>query len=152
MRKRTRRRVLPLVNPIVHAMEGAALTPQAALDHLRLHELESIEAMRVGKGTLKDWNDIKMMHGICETMAKEGIGPEALETCAVLQEELLAMAKRFETMGRFVITARGLQAMRDVYEYHDLQRQSVPRGTYERMILLAHSRMRSRAPGVVEIL
>lgn len=152
MRKRTRRKVYALINPIHYAIEGAAITPDKLLDQLRLGELGSIEAMRVGKATLYDWNLIKAMHGICETLAKEGIGPEALEACAVLQEELIEMARRFEKLGRFTVTARGLQAMRDVYQYHDLQRQSVPRATYDRMIMLATARMKSRAPGVIEIL
>ena len=141
-----------LVNPIQHAMEGAAYTPDKLLNQLRLRELGAIEAMRTGKASLYDWNLIKIMHGLCETLAKEGIGPEALESCAVLQEALIEMARRFEKLGRFTVTARGLQAMRDVYQYHDLQRQSVPRATYDRMIALATARMKSRAPGVIEIL
>lgn len=152
MRKRTKRKVWNLVNPITYAIEGAAITSDKLLDQLRLGELAAIEAMRLGAANLNDWNLIKQMHGICETMAKEGIGPEALEACAVLQDELIAMAKRFERMGRFVVTAKALTAMRDVYEYHDLQRQSVPRATYDRMIQLALARMKSRAPGVVEII
>lgn len=152
MRKRTKRKVWSLVNPIMHAMEGAAITPDNLLNQLRMGELQSIEAMRTGSAGLAHWNTLKQMHGICETMAKEGIGPEALESCAVLQEELIEMARRFEKLGRFVVTARALQAMRDVYDYHDLQRQSIPRATYDRMIALATARMKSRAPGVVELL
>lgn len=152
MRKRTRRKVYALINPIIHAMEGASITPDHLLNQLRFGELGAIEAMRTGNATLHDWNLIKQLHGICETLAKEGIGPEALESCDVLQEELIEMARRFEKLGRFTVTARGLQAMRDVYQYHDLQRQSVPRATYENMIALASARMKSRAPGVVEIL
>lgn len=152
MRKRTKRKVWALVNPIQYAIEGVAYTPDDLLNKLRLGELAAIEAMRVGKASLYDWNLIKQMHGITETMAKEGIGPEALPACAVLQEELIEMAKRFEKMGRFVVTAKALTAMRDVYEFHDLQRQSVPRATYDRMIQLALARMKSRAPGTVEIM
>ena len=152
MRKRTKRKVWSLVNPIIHAAEGASLTPEHLLNPLRMGELQSIEALRTGEGRLEHWNTIKQMHGICETMAKEGIGPEALESCAVLQEELIEMARRFEKLGRFVVTARALQAMRDVYDYHDLQRQSIPRATYDRMIALETARMKSRAPGVVELL
>jgi len=48
-------------------------------------------------------------------------------------------------------TGPGLQAMRDLFEYHDLQRSSISRGEYERHIQSAINAIRSKAPGVVEI-
>ena len=39
MRKKTRRKVWALVNPIQHAIEGAAITPEDKLNQLQLREL-----------------------------------------------------------------------------------------------------------------
>jgi len=46
MRKRTRRKVWSTaINPIMHAVMGAALIPQEELDRLRIRELAAIEAL-----------------------------------------------------------------------------------------------------------
>jgi hypothetical protein len=41
--------------------------------------------------------------------------------------------------------------LRDVYEYHDLQRTSVSRSTYERMIAKTQNYLRSKGRHVIEI-
>lgn len=47
-----------------------------------------------------------------------------------------------------VMSGPGLQALRDLYEYHDLQRQSISRSEYEKWIRTAENRTRSKAPEV----
>jgi hypothetical protein len=49
VRKRTKRKVYNLINPITHAIEGAALLEKHRLDSLRLIELTAIEAFAKGK-------------------------------------------------------------------------------------------------------
>lgn len=151
MRKRTRRQVYPLVNPVQWAIKGASLIPQEELNGLRLRELEAIEAFRNGTATLQDWHDLAALLNLCETMARDGIGAEALPTCLQAQDALIEAAKRFERTGRMGTTGPGLKALRDLYEYHDLQRQSVPRSDYERIIVKATRRVQAKAPGVVVI-
>lgn len=148
MRKRTRRKVWGLVNPVQHAIEGAMITPDSLLITLRLRELQAIEAFRTGTAGLQEWHDINAMHGLCETMAREGIGPEALEACERAEVALIEAARRFEKTGKMGTTGPGLQAFRDVFDFHDLQRKSVARAKYDDMIRLATARIRSRAPGV----
>lgn len=151
MRKRTRRKVWGLLNPIQHAIEGAAIVPAELLAPLRLRELAAIEAFRTGKAGLQEWHDINTMHNLCETMARQGIGPEALEACEQCQEHLIEAARRFEATGKMGTSGPGLQCFRDVFEYHDLQRQSVARATYDQMIRLATARIKSGAPNVVTL-
>lgn len=151
MRKRCNRKVWTKVNPIQHAIEGAALTPQHLLDQLRMRELAAVDAFAKGGAGLQEWKDLTAMLNVCETMARDGVGPEALPTCAKAQAHLIESARRFEITGKMGTTGPGIQSFRALYEYHDLQRQSVSRSEYERSIEKALNRVKSRAPEVVEL-
>ncbi len=149
MRKRTKRKVYALVNPILHAIVGAAPPMQSKLNELRLVELSSIEAFVKGKATLKDWQSMSTLMAVAEVMAKRDIGKaEVLPVCAIVENELIEAAKRFEATGRMGLTGVGLQAIRDLHEYHDLQRSSVTQREYEEAILHTYNRLRSQAPDV----
>ena len=52
MRKVCRRKVYKLLDPIAHAMAGAAITTDDCLDQLKSNEAAAIEAMRTGNATL----------------------------------------------------------------------------------------------------
>ena len=152
MRKRTKRKQQwMLVNPINHALLGAAITQTHLLDKLRLRELAAIEAMSKGMGTIVEWQELADMMNICEVMASEGIGPEALPYCQQAQEALTEAARRYEKTKRMGLSGLGLKAIREVYEYHDLQRSSVPRSVYEQMIVKTRNRIKSKSKEVVEI-
>lgn len=147
-RKHTRRKVYELRDPIAHAITGAAVTDSKLLDGLRLRELSAIESFRTGHATKDDWMAIADLLNICETLARDGIGPEALECCMRAQEALGAAHARYEGSGRLGITGPELQAMRDGYEYHDLQRTSISRARYEQAIRKTADRIRSAHPSV----
>ena len=132
MRKRTKRKVWAKVNPIAYAIEGAAITPSEQLNQLRQKELSAIDALTRGKGSESDFYDILAMMMVCRCMAQAGIGPEALEACDRAEECLIADLARHQATGKVGTTGTGLQAYRDVYEYHDIQRQSVSRSEYEK--------------------
>lgn len=151
MRKRTRRKVYPLVNPIEHAIEGAAITPDSELSYLRLRELAAIEAFRTGAATIQEWSDLGGLLRIAETMARNGIGVEVLSVCMQAQDHLIESAKRYEATGKMGATGPALTCWRDLHEYHDLQRTSVSRGEYERALREATNRLRSRAPEVIHL-
>lgn len=151
MKKRCRRKIWALVDPIQHAKEGACITGAKELTQLRGIELSALEAMCTGKGSVADWQQLVAMLNLCETMARGGIGPEALEHCQVAEREMLAAAKRYEQSKRMVLTGVGINALREVYAYHDLQRISISRGEYDRWIRKTADRIRSKAPGVVEV-
>ena len=116
-----------------------------------MRELAAIEAMSKGMGTTVEWQELADMMNICEVMASNGIGPEALPHCQQAQEALEESARRYEKTKRMGLSGIGLTAIREVYEYHDLQRSSVPRSVYEQMIVKTRNRIRSKAKEVVEI-
>ncbi len=151
MRKRTVRKHYALVNPIEYAIEGAAITHDTDLNKLRMIELQAIEAFRTGKAGLQEWHEINSMMNLAETMAKGGIGVEVESICMQAQAHLIDSAKRYERIGRMGATGPALQCWQDLYEYHDLQRQSVARSVYEEMIRKTTDRLKSKAPGVIEL-
>lgn len=148
MRKRTIRKIWSLVNPIAHAIEGAAMPQGSRLDTLRTRELTSIEAFRTGAATLQEWSDIVAMLNLAEVMAKDGIGPEVLEVCDKVQECMLEAAKRHKATGRMGLTGEGLQAVRELYEFHDLQRTSISLSEYSRLIKKTADKSRNKANDV----
>ena len=151
MKKKTKRQHWKLIDPLRHALLGAAITESRVLDKLRIRELAAIEAMSKGMGTIVEWQELADMMNICEVMASQGIGPEALPHCQQAQQALTEAAKRFEKTKKMGLSGLGLKAIREVYEYHDLQRSSVPRSVYEQMIVKTRNRVRSKSKEVVEI-
>jgi len=149
MRKRKQRKHYLLVNPLMHAIEGAALIPEDALNHLRQGELMSIETFRTGRATVDDWKLISEVCNLAESMALDGIGPEALEAVKRAEAALIDAHERYVRTGKMGTTGLGLAAFRDVYEYHDLQRQSVARSVYERHIQRVFNKIRSKSPDIL---
>ena len=148
MRKQCKRKVYALVNPITHAIEGAAITPEDELRTLRLRELAAIDAFAKGLATEREWQDICAMLNLTEVLARRGVGPEALPYCEALQEHLAEAVTRYRVKNRMGTTGPGLQAMRDVFQFHDLQRQSISRSEYEKAIADAINKIKGRAPEV----
>ena len=152
MRKVCKRKVWSTaINPIAHAMAGAAITDEASLNKLRLGELSALEAMRTGKGTLEDWRLLVDMLNITQTFIRHGIGPEAREDCQKAQESLYNAAKRYEKTKQMGLDGQGIGALQNVHEWHDLQRISVARSVYEDMIEKTRNYIKSKGKEVVEI-
>lgn len=81
-------------------------------------------------------------------MARAGIGPEAMDACKKAQQALIDAGVRFQKTKRMVLDGPGLQALRDLYAYHDLQRLSVSRAELWRQIDRTQKRVKSKAPEV----
>jgi len=152
MKKRCIRKKWALVNVITHAIEGAGICTDKVLQDLRIRELAAIEAFRTGTATLQDWSDIVAMMNVCEHMAGNGVGKEAMPTCEEAHKHLIEAAKRYEKTHRMGTTGPGLQCFRELYEWHDLQRTSISRSEYDRHIAATSNRIRSKAPEVTDIL
>lgn len=150
-RKRCKRKVYPLLNTLAHGIAGAAVADDASLNKLRLCELSAIDAMTKGMGTPHDWRWIADVLNIAETMAKHGIGPEVLEFCEEAQKALLEAKERFDKTGKMGLSGAGIRAVKELWEYHDLQRTSVARSEYERMIQKTINHVRSHGKDVVEV-
>lgn len=142
MRKRTKRKVYALVNPLAHAIEGATITPEAQLNQLRVRELAAIESFTRGVAGEPEWHDLNAMVGICRVMANKGIGPEAIEACDRAEEALRSDWNRYAATGKMGTSGTGLAAYRDAFAFHDLQRQSVSRAEYERHIRAAVNKVK----------
>lgn len=145
-RKQCRRKHYPLVNPIITAIEGAAISADNLLDRLRLVELSALDAFTTGRATVADWKSIADLLNVAETMARYGVGPEVLEACERVQDGLSEARERHERTGRMGLSGPAIQAVRDLIEYHDLQRTSISRGEYERLIQKTRDRIRSAHP------
>ena len=146
MRKKCHRKIWSTsIDAVAHAISGAGVTDQSSLNKLRIRELSAMESMTKGAGTIGDWQSLVDMLNICEMMATHGIGPEALVSCNIAQESLAQAAKRFETIKRMGLNGEGIQAIKEVYEYHDLQRSSISRSKYEQMIQKTRNHLNSRS-------
>lgn len=132
-------------------IEGASYIPEPILNKLRMFELASIDAFTKGQATREDWHNLTDMLNIAEMMANSGVGPEALETILEGQKELFNCAERYKMIGKFGLTGLGIKTIRDCYEYHDLQRQSVSRGEYERFIQRVRHKIQSRSKDVMYV-
>lgn len=148
MKKHCRRKHWNLMNPITLAISGAAITPSDVLDKLRMVELSAIESFSRGMATKADWKALADMLNVCQTMAAGGVGPEALEACERAQDGLAEARQRYERTKRMGLSGPAIQAMRDLHEYHDLQRQSISRGEYERWIEKTRNRILSAHPSL----
>ena len=149
MRNQTKRKFWKLIDPIRHAILGAGITQDHLLDKLRLTELASLDAMTRGLGTLQDWQELTDMMNISEVMALDGVGPEVLPHCQQAQNALEQAALRYQSTMRMGLSGTGINALRDVFEYHDLQRRSISRSEYEKYIIKTRQRIMSRAKEVV---
>lgn len=147
-RKVCRRRHYALVSPIDLAISGATITTEADLDKLRMRELTAIDNFATGKATPDDFRDVADMLNLAQTMGETGIGPEVLPVCTELEAALLLSKTGHDVTGRLDASPAVIALMRDLYEFHDLQRSSVDRSAYERAISQTRNRIRSAHPGV----
>jgi hypothetical protein len=151
MRKQCKRKIWAKVNPIEYAITGAAITAEDKLDKLRMSELSAIESMVRGNATTGDWKVLVDMLNIAETMSSNGIGVEVLEVCRIVQTELEAAARRYEKTRKMGLTGTGIRYIKELYALHDLQRQSISRAEFERMIEKTINYIRSNHHRVVHI-
>ena len=151
MKKRCKRKVWQLVNPIDMAVMGACVSAKKPLDTLRLAELSAIDEMVTGKGTTESFRWICDVINISETLGKMGVGPEALPLCEAAQKAMLEAADRYQKTKRMGLSGEGIKAVKELWEIHDLQRTSVARSVYESAILKTKNTIQSRGKDVVEI-
>lgn len=134
MRKQCRRKVYNLINPVTHAIAGACITPDSVLVPVRAMELSALEEFRKGNATIEDWKILADILNVAETMAQNGIGVEVAEVCERATEALDRARTRHKTHGRIGRAAGEYEILRELYEFHDLQRKSISRSEYEKQI------------------
>ena len=152
MRKRTKRKMWNLIDPIQHALVGAAITHREKLDKLRLLEYSALDAMTKGQGTIQDWRTLVDVLNLSEMMGKGGVGPEVLPICQVAQDSLHKAAMRYQETMQMGLDGVGIQAIRELIEYADLQQGSIPRSEFEKFIIKTRNYIKSHGDKVVEII
>ena len=145
MRKRCIRKVWPtLVDTIKIATHGAAITDDVRLAQVHAYELASLDRLSRGVGTLKCWRDMADVNNVTMTLAGMEVGrAEVLPVCKLVEDELIDAARRYTQTKRMGLTGPGIQHLRDLIEYHDLQRRSIPRSQYEEAIRITAARIAS---------
>ena len=151
MRKKTKRKVWALLDPIAHSIVGASITPRQTLDKLRVTEYAALDAITKGLGTVQDWRTLVDVLNLAEMMGKNGVGPEVLPICEKAQESLHKAAMRYQETMRMGLDGVGIQAIRDLLEYADLQQGSVTRAEFERYVKKTKDYIKSNGNLVVEI-
>jgi len=151
MRKRTIRKQWVLLNPITHAIVGAAITHRERLDKLRMLEYSALDAITRGQGTVTDWRTLVDVLNLAEMMGKNGVGPEVLPICEKAQASLHKAAMRYQETMRMGLDGVGIQAIRELIEYADLQQSSIPRSEFEKYIQKTKNYIKSHGDRVVEI-
>jgi hypothetical protein len=152
MRKKTNRKRWALIDPIAHGITGAGVVSRESLDKLRMAEYAALDAMTKGSGTVDDWHTLVSVMNISEVMGKSGVGPEVLPVCEVVQKSLAKSAERYKKTGKMGLDGIGIQALRDLLEYADLQQSSISRGELEKFIVKTKNYLLSRPKGIVEII
>ena len=152
MRKRTKRKFWALIDPLTHAIVGASITHRDKLDKLRLMEYSALEAMTKGNGTIHDWRTLVDVLNLSETMARNNIGKdEVMPVCQKAQDALHQAAERYQKTMRMGLSGEGIQAVRELLEYADLQQSSISRADFEKYIQKTKDYIRSNGNLVVEI-
>jgi len=152
MRKRTKRKVYALIDSTQHAIIGASITHRDKLDKLRMMEYSALEAMTKGNGTVSDWRTLVDVLNLSETMARHNIGKdEVLPVCQKAQDALHQAAERYQNTMKMGLSGEGIQAVRDLIEYADLQQSSISRSEFERYIQKTINFIKSNNDLVVEI-
>jgi hypothetical protein len=151
MRKRTKRKVWNLIDPITHSIVGAAITQRDKLDKLRLLEYSALDALTKGSGTVQDWRTLVDVLNLSEMMGKNGVGPVVLPICQTAQDSLHKAAMRYQETMRMGLDGQGIQAIRDLIEFADLQQSSISRSEFEKYIQKTKDYIKSHGDRVVEI-
>ena len=152
MRKKTKRKVWALIDPIQHGIIGAAITQRDKLDKLRMLEYSALDAITKGQGTIHDWRSLVDVLNLSETMARAGIGKdEVLPVCEKAQKALHEAALRFQSTKRMGLSGEGIQAVRELIQYADLQQSSISRSEFERYIQKTKNYIKSNNDLVTEI-
>ena len=141
-----------MIDPIQHGIIGAAITQRDKLDKLRMLEYSALDAITKGQGTIHDWRTLVDVLNLSETMARNGIGKdEVLPVCEKAQKSLHEAALRFQSTKRMGLSGEGIQSIRDLIQYADLQQSSISRSEFEKYIQKTKNYIKSNNDLVTEI-
>ena len=137
MRKRTKRKVWGLINPITMAIQGAGVSCGPEVGRLRLGELSALESFRTGMGVESDWQLMSVMNSIAALIAYERKQEEPLAVARKTQFALDSIEQRYGRTGKWGVSGEEYLLLKEMYEWHDAQRTSMARSAYEDAIFRA---------------
>ena len=119
-RKKTRRKVWPLRDPISHAMSGIQVAEQntsiatyMAQSHL------SMKMLVEGRATKQDLQHITMAHNMVAGLMDQGFAGPHAEDMDASSGALDSIAKRAHDKGRILATGPELNALNFMFQIHD---------------------------------
>lgn len=133
MKKRTRRKFWNAgANPVAFALLGADPVPDKDFQTLRLRELLALNAFEAGNAGPQEWHDLNHMQKMSTSLAKVGIGPEALPLCDQVRKIMKQCGD--STANQVGLDTASIQAIRDLLKLHEAQRTQCSQADYERAL------------------
>lgn len=143
MKKKTKRKYRSLTHPVEVAIERAALITTKRNNEYRNKELAAINRMARGPFDDDTWHVVLYVANQAELMGYGGVGHEVIEPARRAQIALARMRARRTPDGVWRAEPGEVFDLRELQEYHDLQRQSVPYGQYLEFVRRTLNKMRT---------
>jgi len=148
MRKSCKRKhwnTSPGFSAVDHAINGACVIDDKLLQDVRIRELSAIQSMQDHTATEQDLYDILALHQMTVVMSENGIGKfEVMPVCNQARTAIANLIRRFEKWGKFDARESEITILRELWDWHDAQRKSIPRSKYGKYLDLAISRQKNK--------
>lgn len=127
MRKRTKRKVWPLRDPIRHAIEGAqsfnAVGDAATTVHIKNHG--AMHALTTGTATRADLQVLTNVLNMAIALAKQGFARSHMPDFDAASDAIKALVARAKVRNRILGTGPELQALNFLLRVHEAQLEVV---------------------------
>ena len=142
--RRRSKRYVEFITPLETAIRNAATAPKQSRDKLALADLSTLDTITRGKGRLSDFRYLVDICNLCEVLAKDYKigGEEVLDAVKVAEAAFLSCARRIEATGKIGFSGPELQAVREMLEWAQAQREAASRGVYLAAIKLLSARVK----------
>ena len=143
-RQRRSKRYVLHITPLETAIRNAATAPKQSRDLLATADLSTLETITRGKGRLSDFRYLVDISNLVEVLARDFRigGEEVLAAVKAAEEAFLSCARRIEERGKMGFSGPELQAVREMLEWHQAQREAASRGVYLAAIKLLGARVK----------
>jgi len=148
MRKSCKRKhwnTSPGFSAVAHAIIGACAINDEVLQDIRIRELSAIQSMQDHAGTEQDLYDVLALYSMSVVMAENGVGKfEVMPVCDQARTAIANLIKRFEKWGKFDARESEITILRELWDWHDAQRKSIPRSDYDKYLKLAMAKQKNK--------
>lgn len=140
---RAKRKVWPLLNPILHAMAGAAKFTPTQLAQLMAPNRAAVQALQYGQFNADHWRVLADAFNIAEALARPpvNIANDHSEKFEEAQCVLYALSEQFRDRKTWTARSAQLQAVKDAMEIFEIQLEHVAQGEFERVVEKLTQRM-----------